>query len=234
MDSGVHSRRVVGAAIALAARPPALWIQASTATIYAHTFGPAHDEHGTIGGVEPGAPDTWRFSIEVATAWERALDAASTPRTRKVALRSAMTMSPDRGGVFDTLLALVRHGLGGTAGDGRQYVSWVHHEDFTRAIRWLIAHDDVAGPVNVSAPEPLPHAAFMRVLRDAWGTRIGLPATTWMLELGAVVIRTETELILKSRRVVPGLLLQRGFDFRFPDWPSAARELVQAWRSVPS
>ena len=231
IDSRVRSTRVVGEAIAQAARPPAVWIQASTATIYAHTFGPAHDEHGTIGGGEPGVPDTWRFSIEVATAWERTLDAASTPRTRKIALRSAMTMSPDRGGVFDTLLALVRRGLGGTSGDGRQYVSWVHHEDFTRAIRWLIAHDDVAGPVNVSAPEPLPNAAFMRVLREAWGTRIGLPAADWMLELGAVALRTETELILKSRRVVPGLLLQRGFEFRFPDWPSAARDLVQAWRS---
>jgi uncharacterized protein len=230
LDSRVRSTRVVGEAIAQAARPPALWIQASTATIYAHTFGPAHDEQGTIGGAEPGVPDTWRFSIEVATAWERALDAASTPRTRKIALRSAMTMSPDRGGVFDTLLALVRRGLGGTSGDGRQYVSWVHHEDFTRAIRWLIAHDDVAGPVNVSSPEPLPNAAFMRALRDAWGTRVGLPATAWMLELGAFVLRSETELILKSRRVVPGLLLQRGFDFRFPDWPSAARDLVQAWR----
>src|SRR4051794_9190415 len=170
INSRVRSTRVVGAAIAQAARPPAVWIQASTATIYAHTFGPAHDEHGTIGGQEPGVPDTWRFSIEVATAWERALDAASTPRTRKIALRSAMTMSPDRGGVFDTLLALVRRGLGGTSGDGRQYVSWVHHEDFTRAIDWLIAHEDVAGPVNVSAPEPLPNAAFMRVLREAWGT----------------------------------------------------------------
>jgi len=231
LDSRVRSTRIVGEAIAQAARPPALWIQASTATIYAHTFGPAHDEHGTIGGAEPGVPDTWRFSIEVATAWERALEAAPTSRTRRIALRSAVTMSADRGGVFDTLLGLVRRGLGGTSGDGRQYVSWVHHEDFTRAIRWLIAHDDVAGPVNVSAPEPLPNAAFMRALREAWGTRVGLPATPWMLELGAIVLRTETELILKSRRVVPGLLLQRGFAFRFADWPSAARELVQAWRS---
>jgi uncharacterized protein (TIGR01777 family) len=231
LDSRVRSTRIVGEAIAQAARPPALWIQASTATIYAHTFGAAHDEHGTLGGGEPGVPDTWRFSIEVATAWEQALEAAATPRTRRIALRSAMTMSADRGGVFDTLLGLVRRGLGGTSGDGRQYVSWVHHEDFTRAIRWLIAHEDVAGAVNVCAPEPLPNAAFMRALRDAWGTRIGLPATAWMLELGAVVLRTETELILKSRRVVPGLLLQRGFEFRFADWPSAARELVQAWRS---
>jgi uncharacterized protein len=176
-------------------------------------------------------PDTWRFSIEVATAWERALDATPTPRTRKIALRSAMTMSADRGGVFDTLLTLVRRGLGGTSGDGRQFVSWVHHEDFTCAIRWLIEHDDAVGPVNVSAPEPLPNAAFMRVLREAWGTRVGLPATAWMLELGAIVLRSETELILKSRRVVPGLLLQRGFEFRFRDWPSAARDLVQAWRT---
>ena len=110
----------------------------------------------------------------------------------------------------------------------------MHPKTSPRAIRWLIEHDDVAGPVNVSAPEPLPNAAFMRALRDAWGTRVGLPATAWMLEIGAIVLRTETELILKSRRVVPGLLLERGFDFRFPDWPSAARDLVQAWRSDPA
>ena len=230
-DSRVETTRVLGQAMARCTRPPALWLQASTATIYSHRFDAPNDEvSGVIGGREVDAPMSWRFSIEVATAWERALEAASTPRTRKIALRSAMTMSPDRGGVFDTLLTLVRRGLGGTSGDGRQYVSWVHHDDFTRAIRWLIAHDDVAGPVNVSAPEPLPNAAFMRVLREAWGTRIGLPATAWMLEVGAVVLRTETELILKSRRVVPGLLIERGFRFRFPDWPAAARDLVDAWR----
>jgi NAD dependent epimerase/dehydratase family enzyme len=136
-----------------------------------------------------------------------------------------MTMSPDPGGIFDTLLRLVRRGLGGRAGDGRQYVSWIHHEDFVAAVRLLIERDDVSGAVNLASPHPLPNAEFMRVLREAAGVRIGLPAARWMLEIGAVFMRTETELILKSRRVVPGRLLDLGFRFRYPHWAEAAREL---------
>src|SRR6185436_12959819 len=105
---------------------------------------------------------------------------------------------------------------GGKAGDGRQFVSWIHHEDFLAAIRWLIDHPEIDGIVNVAAPHPLPNAAFMRALRDAWGTRIGLPSAAWMLAVGAVFLQTETELILKSRRVVPGRLLEHGFTFRYP------------------
>jgi NAD dependent epimerase/dehydratase family enzyme len=129
-----------------------VWLQASTATIYAHRYDAANDERtGIIGGDEPGVPDTWRFSIDVARAWEDEFDEAAVPTTRKVALRSAITMGPGGGGPFDTLLGLVRAGLGGAAGDGRQFVSWVHHDDFTRAVRWLIAREGVEGVVNVSA-----------------------------------------------------------------------------------
>ena len=185
-----------------------------------------------IGGHEPGAPSAWNFSIEVAHAWENALQAAATPKTRKVALRSAMTMSPDAGGIFDTLLTLVRRGLGGTAGDGRQFVSWIHFEDFVRATRWLMDHDELDGAVNVAAPNPVPNEEFMRTLREASGIRVGLPATKWMLEIGAVFMRTETELILKSRRVVPGRLLQSGFVFDYPSWNAAARDLCQRWETA--
>jgi NAD dependent epimerase/dehydratase family enzyme len=210
-----------------------VWLQASTATLYAHRFDAPNDEAaGVIGGAEPDAPASWRFSIEVATAWERALDEAATPRTRKVKLRSAVIMSPDRGGIFDTLLGLVRRGLGGSAAGGRQYVSWIHEADFVRAIHWLIEHDDVDGAVNLSAPEPLPNAEFMRILREAWGTRVGLPAAKWMLAVGARLMRTETELVLKSRRVVPGRLLDAGFTFEYPAWREAARELVVRWRAA--
>ncbi len=153
-------------------------------------------------------------------------------------MRSAMTMSPDPGGIFATLLGLVRKGLGGTCGDGRQFVSWVHELDFVRAIDWLIAREDVSGPVNITSPNPLPNAQFMRELRrawraagGAWGAAVGLPATAWMLELGAVFLRTETELILKSRRVIPGRLLAGGFEFKFPQWPGAALDLCRRWRA---
>jgi uncharacterized protein len=231
MDSRVESTRVLGQAIAQAQRPPRVWLQSSTATIYAHRYDAPNDERtGRLGGDEPDLPDTWRFSTDVARAWERALDEADTPNTRKVAMRTAIVLGPDRGGIFDVLLGLVRRGVGGTAGDGRQYISWIHDEDLVAALYFLIERDDLDGAINVAAPEPLPNAEFMRALRQAWGTRVGLPATAWMLELGAVFMRTETELILKSRRVAPGRLLDAGFAFRHPSWPEAARSLCAAWR----
>jgi NAD dependent epimerase/dehydratase family enzyme len=147
-------------------------------------------------------------------------------------LRSAMTMSVDRGGVLDVLLAMVRRGLGGTHGDGRQYVSWIHEQDFIRAVYWLIERSELEGPVNLTSPNPVPNAEFMRTLRHAWGTRFGWPATKWLLEIGAFFLRTETELILKSRRVVPGRLLQSGFTFQFPTWSDAAAELCRRWKEI--
>src|SRR5260221_2788478 len=139
MDSRVNWTRVVGEAIARAANPPKVWLQASTATIYAHRYdAPNDDVTGIIGGSEPDVPDTWNFSISVAKAWEQTANEANTPETRKVLMRSAITLSPDRGGPFDVLLGLVRKGLGGTDGDGKQYVSWIHDVDFVRAVNWLI------------------------------------------------------------------------------------------------
>ncbi len=224
MDSRVDSTRVLGEAIARAARPPRVWLQSSTATIYEHSYTPNDEATGRI-GVGEHAPDTWRFSIEVAQAWEAACNAAATPQTRKLLLRSAMVMSPEKGGIFDTLLTLVRRGLGGTAGDGRQYLSWIHGTDLVNALDFLIARDDIAGAVNISSPNPLPNAEFMADLRAAARVRIGLPATAWMLELGARAMQTETELILKSRCVVPGRLLDAGFTFAYPGWATAATEL---------
>jgi uncharacterized protein (TIGR01777 family) len=232
-DSRITATRAVGAALARAVHPPPLWLQASTATIYAHRYDAPNDEWtGLFGGSEPQVPATWRFSIDVATAWEQAVDAVAGSTTRVVKMRSAIIMSPDRGGAFDVLLGLVRRGLGGRSGNGRQYVSWIHEQDFIRAVYWLIDHADLAGPVNLSAPHPLPNAAFMRALRDAWGIRFGLPATAWMLELGARALQTETELVLKSRRVVPTRLLASGFTFDLPTWPEAARDLCQQWRRL--
>ena len=235
IDSRVNSTRAVGEAIARASRPPRIWLQASTATIYSHSYDIANNEAtGVLGGSESNSPDTWNFSIEVVTSWERAANEAVTPHTRKVLLRSAIIMSPDRGGAFDMLLKLVRFGLGGRAADGRQYVSWIHDRDFVRSIFWLIDRDDFEGPVNLATPNPLPNSEFMQTLRAAWGTRIGLPASHWMLEVGALVLRTETELILKSRRVVPGRLLESGFTFDFATWEVAARDLCNRWREQSS
>jgi hypothetical protein len=203
----------------------------STATIYAHRFDAANGESdGIIGGGEVGVPAYWARSVAIAKAWEDALDRAATPSTRKVALRTSMVMSPDRDGIFDTLFGIVGRRLGGNAAGGAQFVSWIHDADFARAIDFLIA-EDLSGAVNVAAPNPLPYRDFMRELRRAAGVRIGLPATKWMLEIGAWAMRTDTELVLKSRRVVPERLTQAGFDFEFPAWSEAATDLVRRWRA---
>jgi len=234
LDSRVKSVRAIHRALQNAKRPPRIWFQAATATIYAHRFdAPNGEANGVIGGNEPNAPETWRFSIDVAKAWESAInDGGPLPSTRIVILRSAMTMSPDPGGILAYLLGLVRCGLGGRAGHGRQFISWIHEYDFIRAVRFLIDNPDLTGVVNICSPNPLPNSEFMSELRRAWGTKIGLPASKWMLEIGAFVMRTETELILKSRRVVPSRLLEHGFQFQFPDWRDAVDELCTRYRKT--
>jgi NAD dependent epimerase/dehydratase family enzyme len=191
------------------------------------------DETGELGGNEPNVPSTWRFSIDVVKDWERAFFAAHAPQTRKIALRSAIIMSPDAGGAFDTLLRLVRWGFGGQSGSGRQYVSWIHDVDFIRAVEFLIEREDFEGAVNIASPCPLPNREFMCCLRRAWCTSyIGIPAAEWMLAIGAIFLRTETELVLKSRRVVPGRLRDANFEFHFPNWRGACQNLVARWRSL--
>ena len=231
LDSRINTTALLGRAISQLARPPRLWMNASTATIYRHIYDrPMDEQTGEIGGNEPDAPADWKFSIQVATGWEKAFFDAAAPNTRKIAMRSAIMMNPDRGSVFDLLLRLVRFGLGGAAAGGRQYMSWIHDADFLASVEYLIAHDEFDGVVNLASPNPLPNREFMRALRKASGTPVGLPASAWMLEIGSIFLRTETELVLKSRRVVPKRLLDAGFQFRFPDWSAAAQDLVGRWR----
>ncbi|HYO77434.1 MAG TPA: TIGR01777 family oxidoreductase [Thermoanaerobaculia bacterium] len=223
--SRVDSTRVIGEAIALVANPPRLWLQASTATIYAHSYDRANDEYsGTIGGHEPDVPEAWHFSTDVAKAWEQALDDANTPSTRKVKMRTSVVMSPERGGAFHAILRHSRLGFG-RFGDGRQYMSWIHELDFIRAVEWLIAHNELEGAINISAPNPVPNAEFMEELRRSWGQHLAVPTYRPLLEIGAFLMRTEPELVLKSRRVVPARLLESGFTFDFPEWRDAARDL---------
>lgn len=233
LESRTKSTALLGEVMEQLTDPPRVWLNASTATIYRHALDRPMDEAaGELGGNEAGAPDTWNFSIDVARAWEKAFYATELKRTRKVALRSAMTFTPDRGGVFDVLLRLVRLGFGGQQGPSTQYISWIHEADFIRAVEFLIARDDLSGVVNLASPNPLSNREFMMELRRAWGKRLGLHIPEWMLEIGAFLIRTESELILKSRRVVPGRLREAGFEFRYPLWPDAARELVTRWKQL--
>lgn len=223
LESRINPTRVLGEAIARCARPPGVWLNSSTATIYRHTFGPAWDETGEIGG-SPEAKDL--FSVELATAWERVLGEAPTPRTRKVALRSAMVLGHAKNSVLPNLLRLGRLGLGGALAGGRQFVSWIHQADFARAVAWIIEHDRLQGPVNLAAPHPVTNAEFMAAIRTVCHATFGLPAPRWLLEIGAVFLRTETELVIKSRRVVPAKLLADGFAFQHPHLLPALQNLT--------
>jgi len=224
MDSRVDSTRVIGEAITRCAQPPRTWLNASTATIYKHSTGIAHDEASTDFRPTPEAKD--EYSVQVALAWEKALDDAVTPPgTRKAALRVTLVFGAVAGGVFQILRRLARLGLGGKMGSGQQYVSWIHERDFCRAVEWVLEHPELTGPVNLAAPNPVTNAEMMRTFRRVCGAPFGLPAIEWMLEVGAFVMRTETELLLKSRRVVPGKLLASGFQFEFSTMEEALREL---------
>jgi NAD dependent epimerase/dehydratase family enzyme len=171
------------------------------------------------------------FSARVARDWEVAFFAAETPRTRKVALRSAVVLSPAAGSAFGVLSNLVRMGLGGTQGNGRQFVCWIHEADYARAVEFLIEHEELDGPVNIVAPHPLPNREFMAALRWAWDVPNGLPAPSLAIKLGALLMRTEAELVLQSCRAIPGRLLEAGFEFEFPEWAEAAEDLVRQWKS---
>ena len=212
LDSRVNSTRILGEAIKRCVHPPEVWLNASTATLYRHTFGKAWNEAGEIGAT-PEAKDA--FSIEVGQAWERTFTEAETARTRKVAMRLAMVLGMGGNSVFPVLRRLVRLGLGGKMGSGRQFISWIHEADFCRAVGWLIGKQDLQGPINLAAPNPISNSEMMRTLRQVLGVPIGLPSAEWMLEVGTFFLRTETELLIKSRRVVPAKLLDSGFRFQF-------------------
>jgi uncharacterized protein (TIGR01777 family) len=235
-DSRIGPTRLLHQAFACLVNPPRLWMNASTATIYRHSLSKPMDEAtGEIGGNElisprRRAPEKWNWTVELVKDWESAFFGAATPRTRKIALRTALVFSPAPGSVFATLSHLVRAGLGGTQGNGHQLVSWMHESDYVRALEFLIQHDDIDGPVNLSAPYPLPNREFMAALREAWEMPNGLPAPAALLAIGMFFLRTEPELVLKSRYVVPGRLLDAGFQFEFPTWPEAAADLVRQWR----
>lgn len=216
LESRTKTTRQLGESILACQRPPALWINSSTATIYRHAEDrPMTEESGEVGS---------GFSVDVAKAWEEAFFAFDLPATRRVALRIAIVL--DDGGVMGPLRNLVRFGLGGAQGSGRQQFSWIHMEDLFRIVRFLQEHPKLDGVFNASAPHPVTNRELMSGLRRAMGVPIGLPAPSWLLELGARLIRTETELVLKSRWVLPERLQRAGFTFRFDTLEKALQEIV--------
>lgn len=215
LESRLKTTRIVARAIEESKNPPRVWLNASGA-IYQDQREKDLDENGALGN---------GFSVEVCKAWEGALFETDLPRTRRVALRIALifgTTAP----VFKVFARLTRFGLGGPQGGGGQYVSWIHERDCARAILWLLENEALSGPVNICAPKPLPNREFMRTLRRVFGVPLGLPAPAIAMKIGAVFLRTETELALKSRRAVPQKLLDAGFSFDFSKWSDAARDIV--------
>ena len=238
--SRLETTRALREAIAASDAPPPLWFNASTATIYRH----AEDRPMTESTGELGTG----FSVNVAKAWEREFFAGELPGTRRVALRMAIVLGD--GSALVPLMMLTRFGLGGPQRDGRwfattarrnagtfhefrarggrQKFSWVHIRDVLGAIEFLRGREDIAGPVNIAAPNPSDNRTMMATLRRVLGVPVGLPAYRWMLEIGSAVIRTETELVLKSRWVLPERLLEAGYDFAFPELEPALRDIVGA------
>lgn len=197
--------------------PPKLWINVTSATIYRHAEDRPQDEDtGEIG---------YGFSIDVCQKWESSFFGTNTPNTRKVALRMGIVLGKQES-VFPRLLNLVKCGLGGKQGDGQQYVSWIHEQDAARATEWIMQHQELEGIINCTAPEPVRNKVLMSTLRKAYGIPFGLPSPTWLLELGAWLIGTETELILKSRWVLPLHLLTSGFTFSFPKVEYAVKDIL--------
>ncbi len=217
IDSRVIPTMLLGQEISKMEHPPKLWVNVTSATIYRHAEDHGQDEDtGEIG---------YSFSIDVCNKWEQAFFHYATPHTRKIALRMGIVLGR-HDGVFPRLLNLVKCGMGGRQGDGQQYVSWIHEQDVARITKWLIDHEEISGIINGTAPEPVKNVDLMSSIRKTYGIPIGLPAPEWLLEMGAAIIGTETELILKSRWVLPKRLLDTGYSFLFSKVEHAVHDIL--------
>jgi uncharacterized protein (TIGR01777 family) len=206
LASRIETTKSIGEKILKSKYPPKLWINSSTATIYRHADDrPMTEENGEIG---------MGFSVNVATQWEKAFFDYQLPATRQVALRMAIVLGKE-GGAMQPLKKLTQFGFGGKQGKGTQMFSWIHIEDVFRIILFLMEHENLNGVFNCSSPNPVNNEMFMKTLRNSLNKKVGLPAPEWLLKLGAVLVQTETELILKSRWVLPDRLLNSGYDFTF-------------------
>ena len=256
--SRIHSTEALGKAIQQLINPPSLWINASSATLYKHSMAKANNElNGEISlGKKDNMPwniiDSLRtqknkllaralhhqdeellnpetdFSVKVVKDWEHVFFSQSTPRTRKIALRTAITLG--RGGVMKPYVNLCKAGLGGKQGPGNQMFSWVHIDDFARLAEWLFEKNS-EGVYNCVSPIAVTNEVFMKTLRNAIGRKIAIPSPGWLLEMGAFIIGTETELILKSRWVVPGRALDEGFEFQFPYLENAVTDIIEGYKN---
>jgi uncharacterized protein len=218
LESRTKTTRVLGEAIRSSQYPPKLWINSSTATIYRHAEDrPMTEKDGEIGS---------GFSVNVAKDWERSFFNFNLQHTRQVALRTAIVLGKN-GGALKPLTTLTKLGFGGKQGKGNQMFSWIHIEDFFQIVKFVADHNEITGAINCSAPEPVKNKVFMQTLRDVLHIPFGLPSPSWLLKAGAVFIRTETELILKSRWVLPQRLLESGYTFRYPTLRETLEDIIE-------
>lgn len=218
ISSRVQAAKVLGEAVMNSQNPPKVWLNCSSAAIYPFSEERPADEYTAQAGSG--------FTYEVCRQWEQSFNASITPKTRKAALRITMVLGKS-GGVLPVMVKLARAGLGGQMGSGRQYTSWIHEQDFLNAILFIIENENCSGAYNLTAPEPITNKQFMKLLRLQLHKKIGLPAASWMMAIGAFFLRTETELMLKSRRVVPTRLLHEGFKFSFSELHAALGDLLE-------
>lgn len=217
MSSRIASTTVLGKAIKECKNPPKVWLNSSTGTIYRHSLDKEMDEiNGEIGT---------GFSVDVATTWEKTFFDQHTPNTRKVALRTSIVLGRN-GGALPPIINLVKIGFGGKQGNGNQKLSWIHEVDFARSLEFIINNNNISGPINIVSPTPTTNVKFMKALRKTMQIPIGISLSKPILELGARFIKTETELILKSRNVVPQELQNNGFNFSYPDLENAFEHLI--------
>jgi uncharacterized protein len=217
LKSRTETTKALGEAIFKCNNPPELWINSSTATIYRHAEDrPMTESKGEIGK---------GFSVDVATSWEESFFSFRLPNTRQVAVRMAIVLGK-HGGVMKPFINLVRFGLGGKQGNGNQMFSWIHIEDLFSIILFFQSHKELKGVFNCSAPNPIDNKTLMRTLRKVMKVKIGLPSPAWLLKIGAVIIKTEPELILKSRWVVPEKLLESGYIFKYPTLHTALKNIL--------
>lgn len=218
INSRVIPTKLLGKVIEKMPNPPKLWINLSSATIYRHAEDRPQDEiNGDIG---------YGFSIDVCQRWEEAFYDSNTPQTRKIALRMGIVLGM-ADSAFPRLLNLVKFGLGGRLGDGKQYLNWVHEQDAARCTEFLLQHTELDGNINCTAPVPVQNAQFMATLRKAWGIPFGLPTSAWLLGIGMAIAGSEPELVLKSRWVVPKRLLDAGYKFLFGEAEQAIKDLLK-------
>ncbi|HEY5970230.1 MAG TPA: TIGR01777 family oxidoreductase [Chitinophagaceae bacterium] len=215
-DSRTDAVKAIGEAINKCDRPPSLWINASSATIYRHAMDRSQDEYTSEFHDD--------FSVQVCKRWEKTFYDQQAPQTRKVALRMAITLGP--GGILIPYFNLLKFGLGGKQASGKQMYSWVHIEDTCRMIEWIYDHKEMSGTYNSSSPNPVTNEEFMRIFRKVTGHVIGLPAYKWVLQIGAPLIGTELELVLKSRWVLPTRILETGFQFKHPLLEKALFDII--------